>query len=195
MFILSPLGPLHYSRCNWLTVRIDELPPVTRELCRGHPFRQWFRRACFGLSACLNQSNYFLCRAFKDVSDFCFQIQVFVEHGGNRLVQQMCQANFVRNFDRRVFESVRIDQVTALICRQSHTSMGFANSFTLSFPTPCELAGANSLHYATAYPPSTHSLDHWTEDFPTRKNLFLVFSRARNRLKIRPQVIDFKPLD
>jgi hypothetical protein len=51
-------------------------------------------------------------------------------------------------------------QVTALICRQSHTTIYFANSFTLPLPTPCELAGANSLHYATAYLPSRRTL--WT---------------------------------
>ena len=72
----------------------------------------------------------------------------------------MCQANFARNFDGRVFESVRIDQVTTLICRQSHTSMDFANSFALPYPTSCELGVANSLHYATASRPSTRTL--WT---------------------------------
>ena len=65
-----------------------------------------------------------------------------------------------RNFDGRVFESVRVHQVTALICRQSHTSIDFANSFTLPFPTPGEFAPANSLHYATAYLPSMRTL--WT---------------------------------
>jgi len=89
---------------------------------------------------------------------FLLSDPVFVEHGGNRLVQHMCQANFFRNFNGRVFESVRVHQGTALICRQSHTSMGFANSFTLPFPTSCELAGANSLHYATAHLPRTRTL-------------------------------------
>ena len=91
---------------------------------------------------------------------------------------------------------MRVHEVTALICRQSHTSMGFANSFTLPFPTPCEIAGANSLHYATASLLSKRTL--WTmrmRSSQPRKNLFLVFSRARNHLKIRPQVIDSKPLD
>lgn len=118
------------------------------------------------------------------------------QHGGNRLVQQMCQANFVRNFDGRVFESVRVPQVTALFCRQSHTTIYFANSFTLPFATPCEPAGANSLHYTTTYLPNTRFLGPTLSgSFLTRKNLFWFFSRARNHLKIGPQVIDSKPLD
>jgi len=43
MFILGALGPLHYSRSDGLTIRIDQLP-VTRELRRRHPFEQWFGR-------------------------------------------------------------------------------------------------------------------------------------------------------
>ncbi len=73
MFILRALGPLHYSRGDGLTIRIDQLP-VTRELHRGHPLRQRLGRAVSEISVCFNQSDYFLRRAFKDVSNFCFQI-------------------------------------------------------------------------------------------------------------------------
>ena len=143
-----------------------------------HPLRQRFGLAVSDISVCLKQCDYFLRRAFKDVSNFCFQISVFVEHGGNRLVQQMCQANFVRNFDGRVFESAQVHQVTALICRQSHTSMGFANSFTLPFPTLCELAGANSLHYATASLPSTRTIWTMTERKFQSKKIYFCFFRG-----------------
>lgn len=54
-----------------------------------------------------------------------------------------------------------MDQVTALICRQSHTTIYFANSFTLRFPTRGEFAPANSLYYATAYLPGRRLFDHY----------------------------------
>ena len=38
-------------------------------------------------------------------------------------------------------------------------------------------------------------LDHNWAEIPNRRNLFLFFSRARNHLKIRPEVIDSKRLD
>lgn len=53
MFILSPLGPLHYPSGDRLATRIDELP-VTRELRRRHPFSQRLRRALFDNSVRLN---------------------------------------------------------------------------------------------------------------------------------------------
>ena len=58
MFILSTLGPLHYSRGHGLTVSIDELP-VTRELRCGQPLRQRLGLAVSDISVCLNQSDYF----------------------------------------------------------------------------------------------------------------------------------------
>lgn len=95
MFILGPLSPLHYPSGDRLTIRIDELP-IASELCRRHPLWQWFGRASFDISVRLNYRDYFLRRAFEDVSDSCLQVQVFVEHGGNRLVQLMCHSKIVR---------------------------------------------------------------------------------------------------
>jgi hypothetical protein len=53
MFILGPLGPLHYSSGIGLTIRIKELP-IASELCRRHPLWQWFGRTPFGISVRLN---------------------------------------------------------------------------------------------------------------------------------------------
>ena len=89
MFILRALGPPHYSRGDWVTIRIHELP-ITRELRRGHPFWQRFGLVFVGRAVRQNYGDDLVRGVLKDSGQLCFQIQLFIKHGGTRLVQPMC---------------------------------------------------------------------------------------------------------
>ena len=65
----------------------------------------------------------------------------------------------------------------------------------MRFPTPCEFAPANALYYATACLRSMRTLGPWLSGNSKPGKSIFGFFEARNHLKIRPQVIDSKPLD
>jgi hypothetical protein len=104
-------------------------------------------------------------------------------------------------------ESVRVQQVIAVICRHSHTNYAFR---TYAFPNVLRIRARkrvvlhNSLPTEHAYSwtmlpsaaiPTTPYVPAELSGNSEARNLFLFFSSARNHLKIRPEVIDSKRLD
>jgi hypothetical protein len=78
--------------------------------------------------------------------------------------------------------------LSAFTYNYSFSAYAFPNTFANCRPK-------KSLYYATAYLRSMRTSWTMAAEIPNQENLFLFFSRARNHLKIRPEVIDSKGLD
>ena len=124
--------------------------PTSYSMPSRYPLGQYFGRA-LSTSRSASTSAITSFAAHSRHQRFCFQIKVFVEHGGNRLVQRMCRNRIREKTLRSSIEelSVRIDQMAALIVG-NHIQLFISQTVLRKhFLTPGEFAPAKSLHYKT----------------------------------------------